>query len=515
MENVRKAIIYCRVSSDKQVAEGHGIESQEHNCRTYAESLGFPVSAVFHDDGVSGALLKRPGITQLFSYITKHPFDKFVVVVDDLSRIARDVSVHVFIREQLRKMDAELMSPNFHLDDTPEGELGENMMASLNQYNRKANRRQVMQKMRARMETGHWTFCMPSGMKNIKDPVNGKMLVRKEPLATIFQTAIERFRDRTLITQSDVVAFIQQEYKSHGINKKISLHGVQDILMNILYAGYLEYPKWQISRRKAVHEGIISIETFDEVQRILAGRTKPKSRADTNPAFPLRGLILCGECQKPMTASFNNGRSGQRYPDYFCKTEGCPLRYKVIKKDVLENDFLAMITRTPPDKAIFGLAGEVIADVWKQREKQVARFRQQNEALIGSLTEKIDRLTDRISQTEDPSLISLYEKQVLKQQSERDSLQSENQDAVYTGEKFGTAVRKVMETLENPVRTWQTGSLDDRLMVYFMHFDKRLVYRRNVGFGTAPLADSVDLIHFLGSGKKPIVEMPGSGPGSG
>ncbi len=29
----QKALIYCRVSSPKQKAEGHGLESQEHRCR--------------------------------------------------------------------------------------------------------------------------------------------------------------------------------------------------------------------------------------------------------------------------------------------------------------------------------------------------------------------------------------------------------------------------------------------------------------------------------------------------
>jgi predicted site-specific integrase-resolvase len=36
----KKAVLYCRVSDKKQRNEGHGLDSQEHRCREYAESRG-------------------------------------------------------------------------------------------------------------------------------------------------------------------------------------------------------------------------------------------------------------------------------------------------------------------------------------------------------------------------------------------------------------------------------------------------------------------------------------------
>ena len=42
-----KAVIYCRVSSEKQVKEGNGLDSQEHRCRAYAESLGLEIESVY------------------------------------------------------------------------------------------------------------------------------------------------------------------------------------------------------------------------------------------------------------------------------------------------------------------------------------------------------------------------------------------------------------------------------------------------------------------------------------
>ncbi len=43
MTQRRKAVIYCRVSSPKQVKEGHGLQSQETRCREYAKHKGYKV----------------------------------------------------------------------------------------------------------------------------------------------------------------------------------------------------------------------------------------------------------------------------------------------------------------------------------------------------------------------------------------------------------------------------------------------------------------------------------------
>lgn len=502
-----KALIYCRVSSDRQVNEGHGLDSQEHRCKVFAKEKGLSVVAVFRDEGISGAIFERKGISELFDYISKHPFDKFSVIVDDPSRIARDVKVHSMIREQLRKMEADLISPNFQFDDTPEGELGENLIASINQYNLKANRRQVIQKQKARLEKGYWSFGFPPGLKTIKHPIHGKLLIPNEPIASIFKSAIEEFRDRRLLTQLDIVEYVNSQYRNNGIDKKISLHGVQLMLTKILYAGYIEFPKWDVSRRKGVHEGLISLETYEEVQNILQDRTKPKSRKDTNPDFPLRGLVLCAECHKPLTASWNTGRQGKKYPNYFCKTLDCVLRYKTIKRETLEENFLTRLKNMTLDRPMRDLVTAVFTDVWQQSQKNYAQEERNHKNELDTLTATIERLTDRISKSTNDILIRTYESELLKLGQKKEQFESVAFPSRYTSEQFGTATKEVLDILEHPVETWRTGDLNERLTVFFMHFDQKPTYDKHNGFGTAILASSVDLIHSVGNGKMSSVDI--------
>ena len=58
-------------------------------------------------------------------------------------------------------------------------------------------------------------------------------------------------------------------------------------------------------------ELLVSEETFHRVQAITEGRmqvTGPRQR--TRPDFPLKGLVRCEACGRPLTASWSEGRNG-------------------------------------------------------------------------------------------------------------------------------------------------------------------------------------------------------------
>lgn len=109
---LKQAVIYCRVSSDKQVKDGNGLDSQEISCRRYAEINNFKVIKVFKDEGVSGKLLERPELQNMLTFLAKNPKQLIAVVVDDISRIARDVFTHMSIRKEIAKHGAELHCVN-------------------------------------------------------------------------------------------------------------------------------------------------------------------------------------------------------------------------------------------------------------------------------------------------------------------------------------------------------------------------------------------------------------------
>jgi len=119
-----KALIYCRVSSERQKNEGHGLESQEHRCREYCTSKGYQVDKVFYDSVSGGGdFMNRPAMSQMLAYIDANIHDTYVVIFDDLSRFARDVVFHIKLRNAFESRGVTRECLNFNFDDTPEGEM--------------------------------------------------------------------------------------------------------------------------------------------------------------------------------------------------------------------------------------------------------------------------------------------------------------------------------------------------------------------------------------------------------
>ncbi|OGH15978.1 MAG: hypothetical protein A3C97_02025, partial [Candidatus Levybacteria bacterium RIFCSPHIGHO2_02_FULL_37_11] len=370
-----KALIYCRVSSQRQVVEGHGNDSQEQRCRVFAKNKDYSIEAVFPDDGVSGGLFDRPAMRNLIEYLDKNPSENYVIIFDDLARFARDLEVHIKLRKELMGRGATLECLNFNFEDSPEGRFIEHVLASKSELDRQQNRRQVIQKMKARLEGGYWPFMPPTGMVNKKDPVHGKILTPKEPYASIYKKVIEKYRDGILTTQEEIMLALHEEYKTNGLPNKPSMSTTQHMLKNPLYAGYIEYKDWDIPFMKAKHEGFLSIETFNIVQKRLGERTKPWKRRDYSDMFPLRPHVLCTACNKPMTASYCTGRKGIRYPHYFCRNKGCIYNWKTTGKVKFESKFEELLGRVKPPADIIDLTKDVLKEQWNIRLEEYTERR--------------------------------------------------------------------------------------------------------------------------------------------
>jgi len=502
---MQKAIIYCRVSSDRQVNEGHGLDSQERICKDFALKNNYKVVKVFKGEGESGRLFDRPSVKELITYLDKNPFEKYVVIFDDLKRFARGVETHLKFKSELLSRGVILKCPNFVFEDSPEGRLVENVSAATAQYERESNKRVVMQKMKARLEDGFWPFCPPPALNNKKNPIYGKTLYPKEPYATIFKEAIQSYNDGILNTLEGVQEFINLRYKPLGI-RPISISGAKRILSNVLYAGWIEYKPWGITLQKAKHEGFITKEAYDQVQVKLSGNSRARLRKDYNSDFPLRGFILCDECKKPMTASWHKGRT-KRYAHYFCKQLGCLMFSKVVQKSLLEAKFESLLAGITPNKDVLVLVKDLLNSNWKRREIIEADSKYLISKEVDKLEEKKRQFMDRISNSTSEALIRVYEKEIELILMKQQEIEVNLPQRVYTDENFGTACDLVFKYLENPVNMWRSPNNEDKKLLLEMYFNDKLTYDLKEGFGTVNLACLVNLIITKESSKNHLVEM--------
>ena len=89
-----KAVGYCRVSSKAQIKKGHGLASQEARIREYAALKGYDIVEMFYDN-ITGGEARRKGMDALITHLRKHKREGRTVLLDDLSRFAKDVRGHL------------------------------------------------------------------------------------------------------------------------------------------------------------------------------------------------------------------------------------------------------------------------------------------------------------------------------------------------------------------------------------------------------------------------------------
>ena len=205
----QQAIIYCRVSSPKQVKESHGLASQETRCREYAKHKGYEVIDVFRDEGLSGKLLDRPNMKAMIGYIKKHKQTDLIVIIDDINRLARDIETHIHLRTSIFNAGGKLESPSIEFGEGSDSRLVEHLLASVAAHHREKNAEQVQNRMKARMMSGYAVFNAPPGYVYDKVGKHGKLLVQNEPVASVIAEALNGFASGRFETQNEIKRFLE------------------------------------------------------------------------------------------------------------------------------------------------------------------------------------------------------------------------------------------------------------------------------------------------------------------
>lgn len=407
-----KAVLYCRVSDKAQESRGSGLLSQEAISREYARFKGYDIVETFHEV-LTGGEQNRPVMASLLVYLRKHKREGRIVIIDDISRFARDVPGHWYLRTQLRTAGGFLESPRIEFGDDADSIFRENILASAAQHQRQKNAEQTKSRMRGRIMNGYWPFAKPVGYVFKRVAGHGNMLVRDEPRASILIEALEGFANGRFASQVEVKRFLdaQPEFPKEKSSGEVHPQRVTDILTRPIYAGYVEAPSWEVSRRKGQHEPLISLATFERIQERLVENAKAPYRKDLNTDFVLRGAVACAECGGSLTACWSKSATGKLYPYMLCHTAGCPSRRKSVPRDRIETEFGTLLKSIEPAPAMFALVRTMFRHAWDQRSAQAAAIALSYRKERDGIDAQLDKLMDRIVEASSPT-VAAYERKI-------------------------------------------------------------------------------------------------------
>lgn len=482
----REGVVYVRVSSKRQELEGHGRESQEERCKQDLRHQNVPYCKTFADTFTgAGDPMKRPAMQEMIAFIDANPQKRFVVVFDDIKRLARDVQAHFILRAAFRSRDVEVRCPNYNFDETEEGEFVEHIFAAQAQLDRKQNRRQVVQKMKARLQLGYWPFAGKRGYDFVKNPIHGRIHVPNRD-GTILSDAIKKFSTGDLVRKIDVARFLHERgfWKTSKRKAEYFIDEVSALLKDIFHSGYIEYKPWEVTRRKGQHKGLISLEVFEMVQkRLNREETKAHIRLDISPEFPLRGLLLCPGCQSKLTGAISKGRK-KHYSYYYCITKGCEMYAKSLPKHKVESDFNDLLKHCHLKEEVNEVVKLVFDKVWKQeiQELKKKQLRDDNQKMI--FEEKIRGLSELARTARSESLKNAYENQIEHTITELEKLGPKENKRDFKV-PYRTALDKSLTLLKNPIKIWEKLDTVEKQRLFYFLFEKKLTYTKDEGFRTA------------------------------
>ncbi|NLE05894.1 MAG: recombinase family protein [Crenarchaeota archaeon] len=104
---ILRVVGYCRVSTENQKEDGT-IEIQVNAIKEYGIKNSLEIVQVFRDEGVSGSLSNRPGLSAMFDFIEQNKID--AVVIWKLDRIARDLYIQEMILKKLADANVRILS---------------------------------------------------------------------------------------------------------------------------------------------------------------------------------------------------------------------------------------------------------------------------------------------------------------------------------------------------------------------------------------------------------------------
>lgn len=390
------AVAYARFSSNNQREES--IDAQLRAIREYCERENIELIAEFVDEAVSGKTDVREDFQNMINQLLKGHLQVDYVLVHKFNRFARNKFDSALYKKKLRDIDVKVVSVTQKIDDTPEGELLEGFLETIDQYYsanlavevRKGLRENAL---KGKHAGGQVLFGYSLDAEGYYVPNENAKIVKR-----IFE---EYAAD---IPKTDICGRLNAEGYRNQRGKKFNTRTLSDLLKNEKYIGNYVYT---IDKKETIRlDGIIKDHPIDRhlwerVQKLcqegsLKGRYREKKRN-----YLLTGKLFCSECGSQISGG-GSKRSGSKKDGkllyyYKCvgKTKyknGCQSRS--LNKDMLEPKVLETILNVIMDKErIKQFAKEAFIELETMREKPKVTVKELRKELSNILTRQ-ERLAD-------------------------------------------------------------------------------------------------------------------------
>ena len=320
--DMKKAVLYARVSSKRQEEEGFSIPAQVKYLHEYALKNNIEIVKEF----VEAETAKKTGRTQfnnMVSYLQEHE-DERIILVEKVDRLYRNLPDYGII-DNIKGLVVHFVKENEILSENSRSSIkfmiGIRVLMAKQYVDNLAE--ESAKGLKERVEQGYALYPALGYMYG-NDGTN-KHAVIKDP--DRYKYAIKAFNLFVYdnLSASSINNILYEEGLRNPDGNKYAVSTIQRMFRNPMYVGdHMFQGKLYINGK---HEPLISRELFQLAQNKLNNANDTTRQHDVE--FPYIGLFKCAVCGCSYTAERKVKPSGKEYIYYHCTGKG---KIKTCKK---------------------------------------------------------------------------------------------------------------------------------------------------------------------------------------
>lgn len=455
--------------------EGVSLEAQKDAILAFASRNNIEIVRWF-EEKETAAKSGRPLFLSMMKLLTKRKVDG--VILHKIDRGARNLADWAKFAE-LADAGVDVHFATETLDFRSRGgRLTADIQAVIASDFIRNLREETLKGIRGRLVQGLYPFGAPlgyinngSGKPKTIDPMKGPLVRRLFELYATGQYSLH-----SLVPEARTMGLTNQR------GSFITKSGVEKILQNSFYLGIIRI-KASCDTYQGVHEPLISLQLFKDVQNVRAGKSGKKV---TRHSHRYRGLFRCLLCRASMTPERQKG-----YVYYRCHTPEC--EGKTIREEVLEE-----AVRTALSKHVCGpLSAEWLwngMEKWSAlKKKQIASLGLQLRQIEGRLEQLTNALLDKLVNSEEYS--ERKHDLLLERKRIRDEIAGSMPDPVaarYRDQFF--------ERMKNVARLYEIAGDDEKRQIITLATSNRTVSRNGAVIEPSSWIEEVSMPHAVSDG---------------
>lgn len=350
---------YCRVST-AMTEQKESLQAQrEHFEQVIAQRRDWMFAGIYSDEGISGTKKEtRPALQRLLQDCENGLVDR--IVTKSLSRFARNTADCLEMVRHLLDLGIPIYFEKEHLDTgRMENEFLLTLLGGLAEDESRSMSKNIKWSIQRRMENGTYRSVTPYGYRQDED---GWHIVEEEArwVRYMFEQAANGVNFQA----------IAESLNAQGVKVPRTKPWTKDTLLYLLknekYIGdcrlqksYMDSDFHRCVNRgeeaqyyvEEHHEPIVSRETFQAVQRVIALRSTRRKAGKVGyipqKTYPFTGKIVCGLCGARFKRRIHS-EGEQSYAAWTCPThlkdkEACTMKF--LREDRIEQAFTTMMNK--------------------------------------------------------------------------------------------------------------------------------------------------------------------------